>query len=202
MYNIGLTLEFAKTAGFETLSELFDFALDVKMRIEKKAKENKELTDEEVLAYFMAKVIDETYDVLIERGFSPKDNIAMIVWAIDMYGENKKFTQEELNLLRSVPQSWHAGRDGFCASGQIYTICANLATGIVKYIDNRRERTFVKISKTLPELAKLIEQLKGNNNVDAYVQNHMEWLKACRFDALTCKWDKILCPNVEFICDD
>jgi hypothetical protein len=191
MGSVWLALEFGEAFGFETLSELFNLALDVKLRIERKAKEGG-LTGEEMLAYFMASEIDNAYSVLASCGFSSRDSIKMIKWAIEMYGEDKKFTREELNLLRSVPSSWYSGEDGFCVSGRRYAVCANPATGVVEYIDAfPRKSVIVRIRQGLPELVKLVEDLKARD-IDSYVQGHLMWLDACRRD-------RLLCPSVEFV---
>jgi len=190
--SVWFALEFGETFGFETLSELFNFAIDVKLRIERKAKES-DLTDEEMLAYFMAREIVIAYDVLTSRGFSSRDSIKMIEWAIEMYGEDKKFTQDELNLLRSVPTSWYRGRDGFCVGGLRYVICANPVIGVVEYIDTfPRESEIVRTRKELPEFVKLVESLKRARDIDLYVQTDLVWLDVCRRD-------KLLCPSVEFV---
>jgi hypothetical protein len=192
MGSVWLALEFGEAFGLETLSELSNLALDVKLRIERKAKES-DLTDEEMLAYFMAMKIDEAYSFLASRGFSSRDSIKMIEWAIEMYGEDKKLTQDELNLLRSVPVSWYRGGNGFCVGGKRYVVCANPVTGVVEYIDTfPKESVIVRIRQGLTEFVKLVEDLKRARNIDLYVQNHLMWLDVCRRD-------KLLCPNVEFV---
>jgi hypothetical protein len=190
--SVWLALEFGELFGFESLGELFNFAFDVKLRIERKVEKGVDLTDEEMLAYFMASVINNAYDVLISRGFGSRDSIKMIKWAIKMYGEDKKFTQEELSLLRSIPSSWYSGSNGFCVSGLRYTVCANPATSIVEYIDTfPRESVIVRIRRELPEFVRLVEALKRAGDIDSYVKSELIWLD-------TCRRDKLLCPSVEF----
>ena len=83
----------------------------------------------------------------------------------------------------------------FCKDGIRYMVCVDLDNNIVEYIDTGHTgtefRVIVRIRKKPDEVIELIKELKKTRNIDTYVKEKLLWLEKC-------KWDRLLCSNVEF----
>jgi len=83
----------------------------------------------------------------------------------------------------------------YCKDGRRYMVCVDFGNNIVKYIDTGHTgtefRVIVQMRKKPSEMIELVKELKKIRNIDAYVNEKLLWLEKC-------KWDRLLCPNVEF----
>ena len=98
-------------------------------------------------------------------------------------------------VSQTQPRSTGKIQGEYCKDGLRYMVCVDLDNNIVEYIDmghtGTKFRVIVRMRKTPDEVVELVKVLKKIRDIDAYVEGKLLWLEKCR-------WDRLLCPNVEF----